>query len=117
MTPYDFRYKINNYSIAQLCERHIINEAKLAQIERALNLYLSNKSYKKLYEMSCKGHEDFPICYAGDPDFCKKEDLLQFCLDMIHGEYDIPEGYVQAEVNAMSVEELKNNEKISNLIY
>ena len=117
MTPYKFRYKVNDRSIAQMCESAIINNAILYQVEQAIKLYLSNKSYSELYKMACKDDEDFPYCYRGNPDFNKKEDLLQFAIDMINHEYDIPDGYITSEVDAMQVEELKDDEKVSNLIY
>jgi len=117
MTPYNFRYKIGNRSIAQICEDEVVNNAILWQVEQAIKLYLSDKSYEELDKMSCEDDEDFPYCYRGDPDFTKKEDLLQFALDMINHEYDIPEGYIQSTVDAMPIEELAENEKISNLIY
>jgi hypothetical protein len=117
MSPYEFRYKINDQTIAQLCEDNLINQVILHQVEQAVKLYLSNKSYSQLDRMSREGDENFPRCYVGDPDFTKKEDLLQFVLDMIHMEYDIPEGYITSEVDAMQIEPLKDGEKTSNLIY
>ena len=117
MTPYKFRYKVNNRSIAQMCEDEIIDNAILYQVEQAIKLYLSNKSYSELYKMSCEDDEDFPYCYRGDPDFNKKEDLLQFAIDMINHEYDIPDGYITSEIDTMQVEELKDDEKVSNLLY
>lgn len=117
MSPYEFRYKVNDRTVAQLCERNLIDQVILHQVEQAIKLYLSDKSYSQLYRMSCEEDENFPRCYTGDPDFTKKEDLLQFVLDMIHMEYDIPEGYITSEVDTMQVEPLKDNEVTSNLIY
>jgi len=115
MSPYQLKYKINNVSIAQLCENQVINESQLHQVKQALQLYLSNKTYEELYQMSCNGEEGFPISYAGVPEFNKKEDLLQFAIDMIDCEYDIPDSYVESSVDAMNVEKMKENEKTSNL--
>lgn len=117
MSPYEFRYKVDDQTVAQLCEGRLIDRVILYQIEQAIKLYLSDKSYSQLYPMSVEGDDDFPQCYVGDPNFTKKEDLLQFALDIINMEYDIPDGYITAEVDAMQVEPLKDDEKTSTLIY
>ena len=115
MSPYDFRYKINDLTIAQLCENYVVNNSILWQVKQAIKLYLSDKTYKELYQMSCDGEEGFPVSYVGVPEFHKKEDLLQFAIDMIEHDYDIPDGYVESSVDAMNIEKMKENEKTSNL--
>ena len=117
MSPYEFRYKVDDQTVAQLCERNLADQVILHQVEQAVKLYLSNKSYAQLYRMAREEDENFPHCLCGDPDFKKKEDLLRFVLDMIHMEYDIPDGYIASEVDAMRVEPLKDGEITSYLVY
>lgn len=117
MTPYDFRYKIDNQSIAELCEQYVVNDSRLYQIKQAIKLYLSDKTYEELDKMSCEGAEDFPISYRGVPEFRKKSDLLQFVIDMADGEYSLPDAYIQSTVDAMQITKLKDNEKVSELLY
>ena len=117
MSPYEFRYKVDNQSIAELCEESVVNDSKLWQVKQAIKLYLSNKSYKELYKMSCDEKEGFPISYAGVPEFYEKKDLLRFAINMIDGEYSIPDGYIHSTVDVMRIKELPDNEKTSKILY
>lgn len=92
---YEINLKINDETFSHYYMSNLIRDYRIFQVQKALDLYLSNKPLEMIKQLIIDDDEEIPYCFD---EINKREDLLEYARDMMNGEYDFPDDYIDTEL-------------------
>ena len=101
---YDVKLKIGKETFSGYVADNLIRDCQMYQVKKALWLYLNTKNQKELDKMLADNSIEKPVYFEDDPDMPEtRYGLIQYAYDMLNGEYDFPEDYLDTELSVIPV--------------